>query len=367
MTIAVPKLADLAAAVRAAFRTELPGSDATVWPNNLGPTAKVFAGALWAIYLRLDFIAAQIFAATAVDYWLDRHAAEYGMARLPPALSAGNMTMTASGAASIASGAVLQRSDGVQVVTTASGTLTGAGSVSVPIAAIAAGKAGNFISGTPLSAVSGVTGTPTFAVDASGLGGGADSESDDALRVRVLFRKRNPPQGGAAADYVAWAMSVPGVTRVFVERLWAGAGSVRVFPLTDNLTTNGIPSSATISAVQAVMAANAPAGAAVTVVAPTAQPINITITGRAPNTTPVQNAVIAEINDAFLRLGQVAGSDTVTAGLPFLATAQTFSRSWIWQAAANATGEQRHQLTTPSADVTVTTGDIPVPGTITFA
>ena len=105
MTIAIPSLADLAARVRDAFRSELPGSDATVWPNNLGPTAKVIAGGLWAIYLRLDWIAAQIFAATAEGYWLDRHAAEYGMSRQAAALSSGTVVMTASAAASIASGA----------------------------------------------------------------------------------------------------------------------------------------------------------------------------------------------------------------------------------------------------------------------
>ena len=251
-------------------------------------------------------------------------------------------------------------------MTTASASLTGAGSVSVPVAAIVAGKAGNFIAGTPLAAVSGLTGAATFAVDSNGLGGGADLESDDLLRGRVLFRKRNPPQGGAPADYVGWAMEVPGVTRVFVERLWSGAGSVRVFPLTDGLTVNGIPTAGTITAVQAVMAVKAPAGAAVTVTAPTAQAINITVTSLSPNSTAVQTAVVAEIADTFRRLGKVAGGDTATAGLPFLATAQTFSRSWLWQAVANAAGEERHTLTTPSADVTITAGNIPVPGTITF-
>lgn len=365
--ITIPSLADLAARVRDAFRAELPGADATVWPNNLGPTAKVIAGGLWAIYLRLDWIANQIFAATAEGYWLERHAAEYGMGRLPAAVASGNVTMTATAAAAIAAGAVLQRLDGVQLATTTAVTLTGAGIVAVPVVALVAGKNANFVAGTVVSALSGVTGAPTFAVDTNGLGGGADLESDDVLRARVLFRKRNPPQGGAASDYVQWAMSVPGVTRVFVERLWSGAGSVRVFVLTDEATTNGIPTAGTIAAVQAVMAASAPAGASVTVAAPVAQAINMTITGLSPNTTDVQTAVAAEIADTFQRLGKVAGADTATAGLPFLATAQSFSRSWIWQAVANAVGEERHQLTTPSADVTVTAGSIAVPGTITFA
>ena len=44
------------------------------------------------------------------------------------------------------------------------------------------------------------------------LGGGTDTENDDDLRMRVLQRIRQPPQGGANHDYVRWALAVPGCT-----------------------------------------------------------------------------------------------------------------------------------------------------------
>src|SRR4029077_19696830 len=64
--------------------------------------------------------------------------------------------------------------------------------------------------------------------------GGTDTETDEQLRSRILHRIRNPPMGGAIADYVTWALAVPGVTRA-----WAapeqGVGTITVRFLMDDL------------------------------------------------------------------------------------------------------------------------------------
>ena len=64
--------------------------------------------------------------------------------------------------------------------------------------------------------------------------GGTDAETDDQLRARILHRIQNPPMGGAQADYVTWALAVPGVTRA-----WAaseqGIGTMTVRFLMDDL------------------------------------------------------------------------------------------------------------------------------------
>ena len=64
--------------------------------------------------------------------------------------------------------------------------------------------------------------------------GGTDTETDEQLRARILQRIQNPPMGGSAADYVAWALAVPGVTRA-----WAapeqGIGTITVRFLMDDL------------------------------------------------------------------------------------------------------------------------------------
>ena len=155
---------------------------------------------------------------------------------------------------------------------------------------------------------------------------------------------------------------MPGVTRVFVERLYAGPGSVRVFPLFDTLfaATGGIADDAHIALVRDAIAAVQPAAALVTVAAPTPQVIPIGATGVAPFTTPVLNAIVAELADTFQRLGQVAGGDTAVSGLPFLATPFTFSALWVDQAIANAAGNKRAIVVAPTADVVIAPGCLPV-------
>lgn len=366
MSFAIPSLRDLTERTRQAFRSYLPGADAWLWPNNIAPTAKVIGGAMYELFQRLDYVQRQKFASTAEGEWLDRHAYEVGLARNVAANSAGTVTFAAVGALVVAPGAIVARGDGVQFVTI-SGASTAGGSFSLPVKAVNAGKAGQTIAGTLFSAVSNVTGSPTsITADEGGLTGGADVESDAALRARILFRKRFPPHGGSAPDYVEWVSAVPGVTRVFVERLWNGPGSVRVFPITDGATADGVPTASFLSTVRAILGPKTPAGAVVTVAAPDRVPISVIISGLSPNTGAVQEAVLAELRDTFARLGRVAGIDSEHPAMPFLAIPQAFSRSWIWQAVANATGEQRHEIVQPNADVPIPPGSMPVLGPVTF-
>lgn len=363
----IPTLAELSEQVRQKFRAYMPGSDAWVWPNNVGVSAKVLAGALSALYSRLDYIQRQAFAVTADDEFLDRHAAGIGLSRRPALPASGSISVTGTAAFSVDTGAILQRADGQQFAVLTGGSLAAAGTLALPVQALAGGSQGLTLAATQLTFLSGLTGSATVQVASGGLTGGADIEDRESFRARILFRKRNPYAGGSAADYVTWAMSVTGVTRVYVERLWAGPGTIRVFPITDGLTTNGIPSEATLAAVRQVFALNAPAGAMVTVAAPIALPVNITVSGLQPSTTAMQNAAKAAIAEAFIIHGAVAGADTAVSVLSFLAVPYTFSLSWIWQAVANASGSLRHTLTAPVADVAVATGSMPVPGTVTFA
>jgi len=366
MAFTIPSLSDLVSRARNAFRSELPGSDAWLWPNNLAVISKVLGGLMWELFGRLDQVQKQKFALTAEGEWLDLHASEIGLARRPSALATGSVTFTSSGNLTVALGAVVQRADGVQFVITAAGSRLGAGLLTLPATAVVAGAGGTTVEGAPLSIVSGVVGSATTAVADGGLPGGADVEDDETLRTRILFRKRNPFQGGAPADYVVWASAIPGVTRVFVERRWGGPGTVRVFPLTDGATIDGIPSLDMIAMVQADLEARAPAGTVVNVAAPTPVTIDVTVSGLEPSTVAVREAILAELRVAFVRLGRVTGSDTPHPAMPFLAVPGSFSRSWVWQAIANATGEERHVLVAPAGDVALAAGSLPVLGTVTF-
>ncbi|WP_315759663.1 baseplate J/gp47 family protein [Bradyrhizobium sp. SZCCHNRI2007] len=372
----IPSLLDLVQRARDRFRANLPGSDAWIWPNNLNPTAKVIGGMTHEVFGFADYIQRQKFALTADGENLDLHGAELGIARRPAAPARGDVTISAAAAITVDPAALFQRSDGIQFRALAGGSLAGPGTVDVEVIATTNGQTTTTIAGTDLAIVSGVNGddAATAQASAGGIGGGTDDEIDGepftddlgTYRGRILFRKRNPPHGGAAADYVSWALEMAGVTRVFVERLAAGVGTVRVFVLMDDLYLNGIAPASAIAGVADHISRLQPAGARVSVVAPTALPVDIQIAGLTPSTTAVQEAVLTELRDMFRRLSRVAGIDRQIGNMPYLAYPASFSRSWIWQAVANATGEQRHILNFPEADIAQLPGQIPTLGRVSF-
>jgi uncharacterized phage protein gp47/JayE len=364
----IPSLKDHMERVRQAFRSYLPGSDGWIWPNNVGPTGKVFAGLIHEVFGFADYIQKQKFALTADSENLDLHGEEFGLARRSTAPSRGFVTVTTPAALAIDVAAILRRADGVEFRALAGGSLPGAGTIDVEVIATTEGKVTSTIAATPLEIVSGFTGddTTTAVAGVGGILGGKDIEDDETFRARILFRRRNPPHGGAAADYVFWASEVAGVTRVFVERLWGGVGTVRVFPLMDDIYIDGIPGLADVLRVHDFIETVRPAGAMVTIAAPEAVPVPVVIDGLLPFTVDVEEAVLAELRAAFRRLSRVAGADSAIGGMPYLASPTSFSRSWIWQAVANATGEQRHIITSPPADIVLTPGQMATLGAVTF-
>jgi uncharacterized phage protein gp47/JayE len=369
---AIPSLKDLAERARQAFRTYLPGSDAWIWPNNVYASAKVVAGQTFEVFGFASYISRMIFASTAPDIeTLRLHGNEYGIPQRPASPAFGNITFTTTATAlTVDTGAILTRADGIQYIVQVGGAITAPGTLQVPATALLDGKASNAIEGTQLIITSGLsvgsTSLTTAAIGGGDMTAGDDVEDIETYRARILFRKRNPPHGGSAADYVIWASQVSGVTRVFVERLWNGAGTVRVFPIMDDLFASGIPDAAAIDRVHQHILGVCPAGVILTTAAAVPHPIDVVIQNLTPNTTAVQEEVRNELRAAFRRLGRASGNDTQHGGMPFLAVPATFSRSWIWQTIANATGEDSHILISPNADVVITPGQMATLGDITF-
>lgn len=364
---AIPDLRALATRAVAAFRAHLPGVDALLPGNNVGPTAKVIAGEMWGLFGRLAWVMRQAFPLTAEGEWLDRHADQYGMARRPAAPGAGRVALAISSIANVAAGAVFTRADGARFSAVQAATLLSSGEIDVQ--SLDVGALSNTEAGVALTIVSGVTsgGAVAAVAGTGGIVGGSDIESDDDLRERLLFRLRFTPAGGAPADYVRWAMEVPGVTEVYVERWWDGPGTVRIFPVFGDIRPGGIPNAGDIAAIVAHLEPLQPAGAAVTVTAPVAHPIAVTIGGLTPNTVEVQSAVMTSLREMVAARRRVGGADPGIAGLDFMATSETFSRSWLWQAVAEATGETRHWIDAPATDVTLAVGELPTLGVVTIA
>ncbi|WP_271606000.1 baseplate J/gp47 family protein [Bradyrhizobium sp. CCBAU 11434] len=365
----IPSLDDLLARARAAFRTYLKGSDAWSWPNNIYASAKVIAGMAFEVFGFASYISKMIFASTAPDIeTLRLHGAEFGLPQLPAGPGEGNVIFTTDDAIGVETSATLQRADGAVYLVVTPGSLPGAGTLQLSVIAQADGAASNVVEGTPLVALSGVTasGSYTIAVAAGGITQGIDVEDKESYRQRILFRKRNPPHGGSASDYVIWARQISGVSRVFVERLWAGPGTVRVFFFMDGIYPDGIPDAAAVTRLQNYIETVMPAGSLLTVAAPTPRPIDVIIRNLMPDTVRTREAVLTELRAAFLRLGRVAGQDTVHGGMPYLASPATFSLSWIYQSVANAADVDSFDLDFPVVDTPLKVGETAVPGTISF-
>jgi uncharacterized phage protein gp47/JayE len=314
--------------------------------------ARVLAGAAHGLYGYIDWLSRQILPDTSESEWLERHASLWlSEGRKPAAAASGLVSFTGISGSVVPAGTVLTTAAGVQVATTAEATLT-AGAASVAAAAVDAGAAGNLVAGTPLSLVSPIAGVQSTATVASGgLTGGADVEDDEALRSRVIARIQQPPQGGCAYDYEAWALQVEGVTRAWVYPQELGLGTVTVRFVRDD-DASLIPDAGEVATVQTHIDALRPVTAQVTVVAPVAVPLDMTITGLMPDTATVRAAIGAEITDLLRR-------EAVPGGTVLL--------SHLREAISIAAGESDHELAIPAANVTHATGELAVLGTITWA
>ncbi|MGC3837245.1 baseplate J/gp47 family protein [Moritella viscosa] len=101
------------------------------------------------------------------------------------------------------------------------------GTVIVSITAIHAGYAGNLDKDSVLTLVSSVPGVQARGASL-GMMGGIDIEPINQLLERLLYRKRNPPQGGAEHDYVAWSREVGGVSRAWCTGAYRGGSTVGI-------------------------------------------------------------------------------------------------------------------------------------------
>ncbi len=361
MPYEIPRLDALSQRARQLFAQAIPGAVVTIWPNSFTVVAKVLAAAGFEIHLRLAWLSRQMFASSADDEWLQRHGFEVGVNRLPAQRAVGQVTVSGPVGVAIPAGVVYERADGQRVRSRHSAI--GSASVEIAFEAVDAGAAGNAAAGETLTLVDngGVVGLGQTAIVATGgLGGGADREERETFRARVLLRKRNPPQGGSASDWEAWVRaSNPLVARVFVDSFSNSDRRVWI-AVTFADRANGVPTSGDIAQVQDALDQPdvRPVTARVTVVAPTPVAVAVTAIGLQPSTVAVQAAIRAELAAMFSERMLVA-----TPTRPFI-----LPRAWVSEAISRATGEDRHTLTLPAADITFATpGQLPVLGTVTLS
>lgn len=176
---------------------------------------------------------------------------------------------------------------GVLYQTTSAGTVSG-GTATVAIECLVSGQIGNIASPDTLQIVSPPPGIGTVATLLADVADGADAESIDSYRQRLLSRVQSPPAGGNQTDYPNFAFEADASIRsVFIRRFGRGLGTVDVYITTgttdiDTAVTQGlsivrIPSAPLIAEVQAFYNAHVPLTDCAGVFAPTEQDINATM------------------------------------------------------------------------------------------
>lgn len=356
-----PTLSTLVSRISSDIETRITGATSLLRRSVLKVFARVWAGAIHLVYGFLDYMADQLFAASADSEFLENIGDEFGLSKKSADKSSGITVATGGNGITISEGEELQADDGTLYNTTSDSTIA-TGTANLAIEAKEGGADGNQDAGTILS----FTTPPTSVnndttVDSSGISGGTNEETDDSFRQRVLSRKRLPPHGGAEFDYTTWALEVSGVTRAWAFPLYQGVGTIALaFVRDDDLDL--IPNATQRQEVYDYIISHEDPGTGDDVGIPvTAEPgfsiielagltvdfeINIS-----PNTSEVQAEVTEQLEDLILRDG---------------GPGNTLYLSNIGEAISLAASETFHVLVSPVADITATSTQVHVLGTITF-
>ncbi|UDL95514.1 baseplate J/gp47 family protein [Lichenihabitans sp. PAMC28606] len=356
MAYEIRPLATLASQARQFFTQAVPGAVVRLWANTFTVLGKVLALLDFEHEMRRQFLFNQLFASTAEYEWLTRHGFELGLTPDAGDSARGTITVPAIAGLLIPASVQFARADGATYSTLAPTTATST-SVDLLVQADAAGIAYDVDAGDSLFLVV-ATGVPealgaTATVDAGGITGGLDPEDLETFRARVLYRKRNPPQGGSASDYVQWVGEALATAKaVYVDSFANDSRSVWVcFTVSDQ--PNNIPTDAEVAIVQAYVSdtVRRPITARVFATAPTPVPVAIALTNFAPDTPDTRAAVAVEI--AALQADEM---EPATPSTPFVLYTEA-----IASAVKRATGVSHFTLVSPAADIPfVTGGQMPV-------
>jgi uncharacterized phage protein gp47/JayE len=325
---------------------QFPDIDSRLRWSAVNVLTKSLAGQMHELYGFLEWAARQTNILFCEDAQLDAYGFIYGVDRKAATIASGTITATRTG--TLLTNTIYQTTDGRQYKVTADTPVSG--STPVPVESVEQGVQYNLSAGTQLSLASPVAGIndPSSVVT---MVGGGDVETDDSYRVRVLAVKRYLPMGGKSDDYAQWSLQVPNVTRSFVFPLEQGPGTIVVRFMMGELYSDGIPLAGDVTSMFNYIETKRPVTASVSVQAPVAHTINLTIDNLTPDTAAIRTAITEEVK-AMLR--RVAEPDSVL----FL--------SQIHEALVATNGVETYTLTVPATDTVILPIEIPVLGVITY-
>jgi uncharacterized phage protein gp47/JayE len=337
------------------------GAKAMIPNSVLRIMSDAMAGLTHLALLYLDWLAKQLMPDTAEKEWLDRHGniwlvnADGSTGRKAATYAQGTVefiNQSSNVGAIVPVGSTMTGGNGVLYQTVTEAVIGSGGTGTSTAVALTAGSIGNLPDGDAMSLNPAIPGVD-LAILLGDMYGGIDTETDDQLRERILFRIQNPPMGGDLADYVAWAMAVPGVTRAW-SACEIGPGTMTVrFLMDDTYPDNhGLPQPADIQTVFDYVNSKRP----VTVIdcfvmAPILFFYDITIRNLTNDDPTVRARIEQSIADMEFARSKPG---------------QTMFRSWVDEAISQAVGEETHELDFETTEMPAP-AYMPVLGTVLYA
>ncbi|MCL6397209.1 baseplate J/gp47 family protein [Pectobacterium carotovorum subsp. carotovorum] len=365
---------------RVFLQTELKSVGSLLRFSNLSVIADVDAGMAHLHNAYLDYIALQATPFTATDEWLAAWGAMKSVYRKPPTPATAEYQISGNVGAFIPAGSLLNRSDGYQYRIGTDVTIGSTGTETIAITAVLSdiaidvtggGSAGNSPTGTALTLDRSFVGVVSTNIMSTPATGGADLESEESFRARILSAFQNPPQGGSDADYKKWALDVPGITRVWVRRRALGPGTVGVYIMCDgdDKTNNGFPVGTDgISRLEDWGAYKAtgdqgrvadyifprqPVTALVWICSPIKRTVDITLSGLSDAPASIKTAIRDALNAVLFENGNPDGTGRVLL-------------SDLNYAIGGVNGTTGYILESPVANIVLGVGELPVLGEVSY-
>ncbi|WP_241164923.1 baseplate J/gp47 family protein [Serratia marcescens] len=376
-----PTLTELREKNRTQLQAELKKTGALLRYSNMRVLADADAGLAHLHYGYLDYIALQSTPFNATDEWLSGWAGLKSVYQ-NPANQASTPSYEFSGTAGmpVNKGAVLRRGDGylyrLGENVTIGGNGKGVGKLTAILPDIIDAPTGGGIDGNADAGTTLTLDVSLPGIDASGVmlepaTGGADIETKESFRARMLLAYQKPPLGGSDTDYEQWALAVPGVTRCWVKRRLMGAGTVGVYIMCDgnDETNHGFPvgtdgisqlddwgaqkATGDQGRVADYIYPRAPVTALVYVCSPVAKTVDFEISGISHVGSNITAAISASIDNVFFEGGTPVGNGRI-----FL--------SDLNRAIGDIEGTAGFILVSPSANIELGVGQLPVRGEVNY-
>lgn len=262
--------------------------------------SSAIAGVFTILYKFASWQFLQIFPSTADEESLERWGELVGIIRTPAVQAQIEIECTGTDGAEVLTGTrIVDNISGVVYLIDSDVTIAG-GVGTTTMIATQGGSIGNVTNGTLLSFVTPLGGINNKCTVTDTIVTGIDKEDVDVYRSRVVDRFRKVPQGGAFADYEAWAVEVADIINAYP---YSGdvEGTVEVFS-ESGTEVDGIPNASQLQAVldSINLPDRRPVTAEVFSLAIIRTSFEVTVFGLDPDNTEARDLIEARLTQLFL-------------------------------------------------------------------